>query len=78
MLTHLVEAHLWWFLAIAAGYLDNTTPLALAKRLVSPNRSPAEAKLFIILIVVPVIVSIFIISGPKTAQVEKEKSKKTN
>jgi hypothetical protein len=73
--THLFESIFWWYVAVDVGVLNSISVPDLFVKLLS-NRFPEDIHCFILLFFVPVIMLIFLISGPNSTKKNADNKKK--
>jgi hypothetical protein len=71
VLTHVVEAWMWWTIGIQAGYLDgyeSVTDFVVA--VATANHAEKFSK---ILLIVPVLILVFLVTGPESSSTKQKK-----
>ena len=72
VLTHLVEAWLWWTLGLEAGYMTGySSVLEMVKDIATMQH--AKSPFALLLLLVPVIVGIFLLTGPESPRDKQKK-----
>mmetsp|Transcript_28624 Transcript_28624/g.48336 ORF Transcript_28624/g.48336 Transcript_28624/m.48336 type:complete len:149 (+) Transcript_28624:60-506(+) len=74
MLTHIVEAWMWWTLGIEAGYMDGYDSVPDFVQAAVTRKHPKAFSM--ILVFVPVIIAILLISGPESGKDSSNDKKK--